>query len=73
MQNAGLYNHPHQRYLQVYFEFGQPVEGSAFGDVLARLMEIARSPTTEPRTFPDKPRRSDATPKDDVNRLTPPA
>jgi hypothetical protein len=51
----GLYNNPHQRYLQVYFEFGQPGEGSAFGEVIARLREIAGSPTTEPRTFPDKP------------------
>jgi L-ribulokinase len=29
-------------YRRIYFEFGQPVEGSAFGDVLPKLIQIAR-------------------------------
>jgi hypothetical protein len=44
-----LYNNLYSFIARVYFEFGQPKGGSAFGDVLPRLMQIARSQATEPR------------------------
>jgi hypothetical protein len=44
-----VYNNLYSSIARVYFEFGQPGEGSAFGDVLPRLMQNAQSQATDPR------------------------
>jgi L-ribulokinase len=37
-----VYEELYELYRKIYFEFGQPLEGSAFGNVLPRLIQIAR-------------------------------
>jgi len=49
VETQDVYNNLYSFIARVYYEFGQPWEGSAFGDVLPRLMQIARSQATDPR------------------------
>jgi L-ribulokinase len=41
-ETQDVYRELYQLYRKVYFDFGQPVEGSAFGHVLPKLIQIAR-------------------------------
>ena len=41
-ETGGVYRELYELYRKVYFDFGQPVEGSAFGHVLPKLIQIAR-------------------------------
>lgn len=38
----GIYRELYELYRRIYFEFGRPAEGSKFGDVLPKLIQIAR-------------------------------
>src|SRR5947209_10531756 len=38
----GVDNELYELYRKIYFEFGRPVEGSAFGQVLPKLIQLAR-------------------------------
>jgi L-ribulokinase len=48
VETQDIYNQLYQLYRKIYFEFGRPREGSAFGDVLPMLIHIARSQGAEP-------------------------
>ena len=37
-----LYEELYQLFRKIYFEFGQPIEGSAFGNVLPKLIQLSR-------------------------------
>ena len=52
-----LYNNLYQRYLKFYSSSTSLERVLRFGDVLPRLMQIARSQATEPSRFSDKPNR----------------
>jgi L-ribulokinase len=41
-ETQGVYGNLYALYRKIYFDFGQPVEGSAFGNVLPKLIQIAR-------------------------------
>src|SRR5579864_3474801 len=41
-ETEGIYRELYELYRRVYFEFGRPVEGSKFGNVLPQLIQIAR-------------------------------
>jgi L-ribulokinase len=41
-ETQGVYGDLYELYRRIYFDFGQPVEGSAFGNVLPKLIQIAR-------------------------------
>jgi len=41
-QTEGVYRELYELYRKIYFDFGQPGEGSAFGHVLPKLIQIAR-------------------------------
>jgi len=40
-----VYDRLYPLYKRLYFDFGRPAQGSAFGDVLPALMKIAKEQT----------------------------
>jgi L-ribulokinase len=41
-ETQAVYRDLYELYRKIYLEFGRPIEGSAFGDVLPKLIQIAR-------------------------------